>query len=128
MLNLFANSSLGASSLFIPILANTLTGSHILVGIIGAGYGITSLILCILVGLQISVVHRSRLGFLASSFAFFAHALAYDDFTLMLVRLAAGVATSIYTGAMFALSHDKCNNGKLAGVVSLAHLDGLWGR
>ncbi|MEM0496525.1 MAG: hypothetical protein QW178_05870 [Candidatus Nitrosocaldus sp.] len=40
-LNLFENSSLGASVLFIPILANTLTGSYMLVGMIAAGYGIT---------------------------------------------------------------------------------------
>ncbi|GBC72835.1 hypothetical protein HRbin04_00230 [archaeon HR04] len=130
-LNLFANSSLGASALFIPILANTLTGSYILVGIIGAGYGITQALSYAYFGRLAdkfgAMVKFVRLGFLASSFAFFAHALAYDGFTLMLVRLAAGVATGMYAGAMFALSHDKGNNGKLAGVVSFGSLGWLMG-
>ncbi|MEM0496526.1 MAG: MFS transporter [Candidatus Nitrosocaldus sp.] len=73
------------------------------------------------------MVRFVRLGFLASSLAFFAHVLAYDGLTLMLVRLATGVTTGMYAGAMLALSHDKGNNGKLAGVVSFGSLGWLMG-
>ncbi|MEM3103846.1 MAG: hypothetical protein QXL93_04125, partial [Candidatus Nitrosocaldus sp.] len=114
-LNLFENSSLGASVLFIPILANTLTGSYMLVGMIAAGYGITQAFSYAYFGRVAdragAMVRFVRLGFLASSLAFFAHVLAYDGLTLMLVRLATGVTTGMYAGAMLALSHDKGNNG-----------------
>ncbi|MEM0364140.1 MAG: MFS transporter [Candidatus Nitrosocaldus sp.] len=131
VLNLFENSSLGASVLFIPILANTLTGSYMLVGMIAAGYGITQAFSYAYFGRVAdragAMVRFVRLGFLASSLAFFAHVLAYDGLTLMLVRLAAGVTTGMYAGAMLALSHDKGNNGKLAGVVSFGSLGWLMG-
>ncbi|MFN4336625.1 MAG: MFS transporter [Candidatus Nitrosocaldus sp.] len=130
-LNLFENSSLAASALFIPILANTLTGSYMLVGIIAAGYGVTQALSYAYFGRLADkdgrMVRFVRLGFLASSSAFFAHVLAYDGLTLMLVRLMAGVATGMYAGAMLALSHEKGNNGKLAGIVSFGSLGWLLG-
>lgn len=131
VLNLFENSSLGASALFIPILANALTNSYMLVGIIAAGYGTAQALSYAYFGRLAdkdgSMVKFIRLGFLASSLAFFAHVCAYDGLTLLLVRLVAGVATGIYAGAMLALSHDKENNGKLAGVVSFGSLGWLVG-
>lgn len=130
-LNLLENSSLGASALFIPILANTLTGSYMLVGIIAAGYGVTQALSYAYFGRLADkdgrMVRFVRLGFLASSSAFFAHALAYDGLTLLLVRLAAGVATGMYAGAMLTLSHERGNNGKLAGIVSFGSLGWLLG-
>ncbi|MEM2920531.1 MAG: MFS transporter [Candidatus Nitrosocaldus sp.] len=130
-LNLFENSSLGASALFIPILANTLTGSYMLVGIIAAGYGVTQALSYAYFGRLAdkdgAMVRFVRLGFLASSSAFFAHVLAYDGLTLLVIRLAAGVATGMYAGAMLALSHEKGNNGKLAGIVSFGSLGWLVG-
>ncbi|MCS7141770.1 MAG: MFS transporter [Candidatus Nitrosocaldus sp.] len=130
-LNLFENSSLGASALFVPILANALTGSYMLVGVIAAGYGVAQALSYAYFGRLADRYGKMgrfvRFGFLASSIAFFAHVLAYDGLTLMLVRLAAGVATGVYAGAMIALSHDRTNNGKLAGIVSFGSLGWLVG-
>lgn len=68
-----------------------------------------------------------RLGYLVCSAAFFLHIVAFDGLSLFGIRLAAGVATGMYAGALIAKSYETTagNNSKLtlAGIISFGSLD-----
>jgi len=125
------NSSLGSVSIFVPILANMLTNSYLLVGVIASAYGLAQALSYVYFGRQSdkhgNMVMLVRLGFLASAASFYMHVLAYDGITLLLLRVSAGIATGIYAGALLSLAHSKGNNSGLAGVTSFGPLGWLIG-
>ncbi len=131
LLNMLENSSLGSVSIFVPILANMLTNSYLMVGVIAGAYGLTQALSYIYFGRQSdkhgNMVMLVRLGFLTSAASFYMHILAYDGFTLLLLRVSAGVSTGMYAGALLALAHSKGNNSGLVGVVSFGSLGWLVG-
>jgi MFS family permease len=131
LLNMLENSSLSSVSIFVPILANMLTNSYLMVGVIASAYGLAQALSYVYFGRQSdkhgNMVMLVRLGFLASAASFYMHVLAYDGLTLLLLRVSAGVATGIYAGALLSLAHSKGNNSGLAGVTSFGSLGWLIG-
>ncbi len=131
LLNMLENSSLGSVSIFVPILANILTSSYLMVGVIASAYGLAQALSYVYFGRQSdkhgNMVMLVRLGFLASAASFYMHVLAYDGITLLLLRVSAGVATGIYAGALLSLAHSKGSNSGLAGVTSFGSLGWLIG-
>ncbi len=68
------------------------------------------------------MVRFVRIGFLALAVVFYMHILAYDGLTLFFIRLAAGITTGIYAGALLALAYEK---GKNNGIILLASLGSI---
>ncbi len=131
LLNMLENSSLSSVSIFVPILANILTNSYLMVGAIASAYGLAQALSYVYFGRQSdkhdNIVMLVRLGFLASAVSFYMHVLAYDGITLLLLRVSAGIATGIYAGALLSLAHSKGNNSGLAGITSFGSLGWLIG-
>lgn len=130
LLNMLENSSLGSAAIIIPIVANMLTNSYLMVGVIASAYALTQALSYVYFGRygdkHGNMVMLVRLGFLASSASFYMHTLAYDGLTLFLLRVYAGIATGIYAGALLALAHSKGDNS-LIGSVSFGSLGWLLG-
>jgi DHA1 family multidrug resistance protein-like MFS transporter len=112
-----------------PLLANSLTNSYILVGSIVAGYGLAQALSYAYFAKMYD--RRSanarltliRLGYLLCAAAFFMHLLAFDGLSLFAIRVFAGVATGIYAGALIAKAYEA--TGKklaLAGIISFGSL------
>ena len=128
-LNLVESAGIGATSTFMPLFANALTNSYILVGSIVAGYGLAQALSYAYFGKlydrQATVSRTSiiQIGYLVCAVAFFLHLLAYDGLTLFGVRLAAGVATGMYAGALIAKSYENASGRfTLAGIISFGSL------
>ena len=128
-LNLVESAGIGATSTFMPLFANALTNSYILVGSIVAGYGLAQALSYTYFGKlydrQATVSRTSiiQIGYLVCAVAFFLHLLAYDGLTLFGVRLAAGVATGMYAGALIAKSYENASGRfTLAGIWALNFL------
>lgn len=128
-LNLVESAGIGATSTFMPLFANALTNSYILVGSIVAGYGLAQALSYTYFGKlydrQATVSRTSiiQIGYLVCAVAFFLHLLAYDGLTLFAVRLAAGVATGMYAGALIAKSYENASGRfTLAGIISFGSL------
>ncbi len=112
LLNMLENSSLGSAAIIIPIVANMLTNSYLMVGVTASAYALTQALSYVYFG-KYGNKHGNmvmlRLGFLASSASFYMHTLAYDGLTLFLL-VSADIATGIYAGALLALAHSKGDN------------------
>lgn len=133
-LNLAESAGIGATGAFMPLFANALTNSYVLVGSIVAGYGLAQAISYAYFAKmydrrgQSSRLALVRVGFLLCAAAFFAHLAAYDGLSLFATRIFAGVATGIYAGALIAKSYEAAN-GKLAlgGIISFGSLGWFMG-
>jgi DHA1 family multidrug resistance protein-like MFS transporter len=128
-LNLVESAGIGGAATFMPLLANSLTNSYILVGSIVAGYGLAQALSYAYFAKMYD--RRSanarltliRLGYLLCAAAFFMHLLAFDGLSLFAIRVFAGVATGIYAGALIAKAYEA--TGKklaLAGIISFGSL------
>jgi MFS family permease len=114
IINMLEHSSIGTASIFVPILVNVLTGSYIMAGVTVGSYALVQVLSYIYFG-RLSDKRREmirfvRIGFLASAVVFYMHALAYDGLTFFAIRLAAGMTTGIYAGALLALAYEKGRN------------------
>ena len=128
-LNLVESAGIGGAATFMPLLANSLTNSYILVGSIVAGYGLAQALsyayFARMYDRRSAVTRLSliRLGYLLCAAAFFMHLLAFDGLSLFAIRVFAGVATGIYAGALIAKAYEA--TGKkiaLAGIISFGSL------
>lgn len=65
-----------------------------------------------------------RLGNLICAVVFFLHMAAFDGLSLFAIRVAAGVATGMYAGALIAKSYEFTQAGKfmLTGIISFGSL------
>lgn len=112
-----------------PLFANSLTNSYILVGSIVAGYGLAQ---ALSYAYFAKIYDRRdgksrlfliRLGYLLCSAAFFLHLVAFDGLSLFAIRIFAGVATGIYAGALIAKSYEATDKKVvLAGIISFGSL------
>lgn len=128
-LNLVESAGIGATATFMPIFANSLTSSYMLVGAIVAGYGLAQVLSYTYFGKvydrrsgsKMSII---RLGYLICAAVFFLHIVAFDGLSLFAIRIAAGVATGMYAGALIAKSYESSSAGKftLAGIISFGSL------
>jgi DHA1 family multidrug resistance protein-like MFS transporter len=128
-LNLVESAGIGGAATFMPLLANSLTNSYILVGSILAGYGLAQ---ALSYGYFAKMYDRRsanarlmliRRGYLLCAAAFFMHLLAFDGLSLFAIRVFAGVATGIYAGALIAKAYEA--TGKklaFAGIISFGSL------
>lgn len=130
-LNMVESAGIGATATFMPLFANSLTNSYMLVGAIVAGYGLAQALSYTYFGRvydrKLAAKSRLlliRLGYLLCSAAFFIHILAFDGLSLFGIRLLAGVATGIYAGALIAKSYESTDGRKLAmaGIISFGAL------
>ncbi len=117
-----------------PLFANSLTNSYILVGSIVAGYGLAQ---ALSYAYFAKIYDRRdgksrlfliRLGYLLCSAAFFLHLVAFDGLSLFAIRIFAGVATGIYAGALIAKSYEASDKKVvLAGIISFGSLGWFMG-
>ncbi len=65
-----------------------------------------------------------RFGYLICAAVFFLHMVAFDGHSLFAIRIAAGVATGMYAGALIAKSYESTRAGKftLAEIISFGSL------
>lgn len=131
-LNLVESAGIGATATFMPLFANSLTHSYVLVGSIVAGYGLSQALSYAYFAkmydrrgnaARLSLI---RLGYLLCAAAFFLHIVVFDGLSLFAVRVFAGVATGIYAGALIAKAYDETSAGgkktALAGIISFGSL------
>ncbi len=128
-LNLVESAGIGATATFMPLFANMLTNSYILVGSIVAGYGLSQALSYAYFAKMYDsrgASHRLfliRLGYLLCATAFFMHLLAFDGLSLFAIRVFAGVATGIYAGALIAKAYEATGQKvALAGIISFGSL------
>lgn len=131
-LNLMESAGIGATATFMPLFANSLTHSYVLVGSIVAGYGLSQALsyayFAKMYDRRGSAARLSliRLGYLLCAVAFFLHIMAFDGLSLFAIRVFAGVATGIYAGALIAKAYDETSAGgkkaALAGIISFGSL------
>lgn len=99
----FTNSAVMMSILFIPILADNLGASGTEIGMIGAVYG-ASLFISTYIFSRASDILSPKLllytGFSSATLTFFLQALAYDAFSLGVIRTLAGFSAGIYPAAL----------------------------
>ncbi|MEM2856291.1 MAG: MFS transporter [Candidatus Nitrosocaldaceae archaeon] len=132
MLNLLENAGIGVASTFIPLYANILTNSYIMIGIIVSSYALAQSLSYTYFGrVSDRLANRVlfiRLGFLFSAISFYAQILAFDGISLLIIRIIAGVSTGIYTGALIARYYEGGrDNVKLASIISFGSLGWLIG-
>lgn len=128
-LNLAESAGIGATATFMPLFANLLTSSYILVGSIVAGYGLAQALSYAYFAKMYDsrgASHRLfliRLGYLLCAAAFFAHLLAFDGLSLFAIRVFAGAATGVYACALMAKTYEAtCQKVALAGIISFGSL------
>ncbi len=123
VIQLFINSSIMMSNLFIPIFASELHATGTQIGIIGACYG---------AALFISTYIFSRaadnyppktllyIGFVSSSITFFIQMFAYDPASLAILRALAGFSAGIYPAVLLLYVYNlKRSIGKFSSFMPL---------
>jgi len=102
-IQLFVNSAVMMSSLFIPILAHNLGASGTQIGIIGAVYG-AALFISTYIFSRVADSYSPKTllyaGFISASVTFFLQVFAYDPLSLALVRALAGFSIGIYPAVL----------------------------
>lgn len=103
VIQLFINSSIMMSNLFIPIFASELNATGTQIGIIGACYGV-ALFLSSYIFSKASDSYPPKMlllaGFLSSSVTFFIQMFAYDPISLAIIRTLAGFSAGIYPAVL----------------------------
>ncbi|MDJ1421116.1 MAG: MFS transporter [Candidatus Methanoperedens sp.] len=103
MIQLFTNSAVMMSNLFIPILAHEFEASGIEIGIIGAAYGGALFISTYIFSRAADLFPPKTLlyaGFLSASVTFFLQIFAYDPLSLGVVRALAGFSAGVYPAVL----------------------------
>jgi MFS family permease len=117
-IQLFVNSAIMMSNLFIPILAHSLGASGTEIGIIGAANGAALFISTFIFSKAADLFPPKRLlyaGFLSSAGAFFLQVFAFDPLSLALIRALAGFSVGIYPAVLMLYVYNlKRSIGKFA--------------
>jgi DHA1 family multidrug resistance protein-like MFS transporter len=123
IIQLFINSSIMMSNLFIPIFASDLNASGTQIGIIGACYG-TALFLSTYIFSRAADTFPPKMllyaGFLSSSVTFFIQMFASDPVSLAIFRALAGFSAGIYPAVLILYVYNlKRNIGKFSSFMPL---------
>ncbi len=122
-IQLFINSSIMMSNLFIPIFASDLNATGTEIGIIGACYGAALFISTYIFSRAADTYPPKMLlyaGFLSSSITFFIQMYAYDPFSLAIIRALAGFSAGIYPAVLLLYVYNlKRSIGKFSSFMPL---------
>ena len=102
-IQLFINSAVMMSNLFIPVLAHNLGASGTVIGIIGASYGAALFISTYLFSRIADSVSPKKLlyaGFISATATFFLQMFASSHFDLVVIRALAGFSVGIYPAVL----------------------------
>jgi len=103
-------SAVACCSIVVPLFAKDLGASHMMIGLIVGGYGITNLIAFYLFGRWADMYDRKSIlsfGLLSAAIIFSLQTRAYDTHTLFVVRAAAGFSIGIFPAAIMAYAFQK---------------------
>jgi predicted MFS family arabinose efflux permease len=123
VIQLFINSSIMMSNLFIPIFASELHATGSQIGIIGACYG-AALFLSTYIFSRAADTYPPKMlllaGFLSSSVTFFIQMFAYDPISLAIIRAFAGFSVGIYPAVLILYVYNlKQSIGKFSSFMPL---------
>ncbi|HEY9204754.1 MAG TPA: MFS transporter [Candidatus Methanoperedens sp.] len=122
-IQLFINSAIMMSNLFIPVLAQDLGASGTQIGIIGATYGTALFISTYIFSRAADYVRPKTLlyaGFLSASATFFLQMFAYDPLSLGIIRFLAGFSVGIYPAVLLLYVYNlKRSIGKFSSFMPL---------
>ncbi len=122
-IQLFINSAVMMSNLFIPILAHNLGASGTQIGIIGAVYG-TALFISTYVFSRAADSYPPKTllyaGFISASVTFFLQVFAHDPLSLAVIRALAGFSIGIYPAVLILYVYNlKRSIGKFSSFMPL---------
>lgn len=122
-IQLFINSAVMMSNLFIPVIAHNLGASGTEIGLIGAVYG-TALFISSYLFSRIADSYSPKTllyaGFLSSALTFFIQMFATDPFTLGIIRALAGFSVGIYPAVLMLYVYNlKRSIGKFSSFMPL---------
>ncbi len=122
-IQLFINSAIMMSNLFIPIVAQQLGASKIEIGIIGAAYGASLFISTYIFSRAADAIPPKKLlyvGFMSATITFFLQIFAYDPFSLGMIRALAGFSAGIYPAVLLLYVYNlKRSIGKFSSFMPL---------
>lgn len=117
-IQLFVNSAIMMSNLFIPVIAHELGASGTEIGIIGAAYGAALFLSTYIFSRASESISPKTVlfaGFLSAAVTFFLQIFATSPFTLGMIRAFAGFSVGIYPAAMMLyVYHLKRSIGKFS--------------
>jgi MFS family permease len=123
VIQLFINSSIMMSNLFIPIFASELHATGSQIGIIGACYGLMLFISTYIFSRAADTYPPKTLlyiGFVSSSITFFIQMFAYDPVSLAILRALAGFSAGIYPAVLLLYVYNlKRSIGKFSSFMPL---------
>jgi len=123
VIQLFINSSIMMSNLFIPIFASELHATGSQIGIIGACYGLMLFISTYIFSRAADTYPPKTLlyiGFASSSITFFIQMFAYDPVSLAILRALAGFSAGIYPAVLLLYVYNlKRSIGKFSSFMPL---------
>ena len=122
-IQLFINSAVMMSNLFIPILAHNLGASGTQIGIIGAVYGAAMFISTYIFSRAADSYPPKTLlyaGFASAAVTFFLQVFAYDPFSLAIIRALAGFSVGVYPAVLMLYVYNlKRSIGKFSSFMPL---------
>ncbi|MFU8766731.1 MAG: MFS transporter [Candidatus Methanoperedens sp.] len=122
-LQLFSNTAVIMSVIFIPVLADNFGASGIGIGLIGAAYGSTLFISTYIFSRAADSYPPKKLmyaGFLSACVTYFLQVFAYDLLSLGVIRALAGFSAGIYPAALLLYVYNlKRNVGKFISFMPL---------
>lgn len=123
IIQLFINSSIMMSNLFIPIFASELHATGTQIGIIGACYGLALFFSTYIFSKAADNYPPKTLlyiGFVSSSITFFIQMFAYDPVSLAILRTLAGFSAGIYPAVLLLYVYNlKRSIGKFSSFMPL---------
>ena len=122
-IQLFTNTAVIMSVIFIPVLADNFGASGIDIGLIGAAYGITLFISTYIFSRAADSYPPKKLmyaGFLSATVTYFLQVFASDPLSLGIIRALAGFSAGIYPAALLLYVYNmKRNIGKFISFMPL---------
>lgn len=128
LIGFFPNLAIEASVVFLPLYAESVGSSRLMVGFIAASYGLAYFVSSILFG-RLSDVHGRlifiRLGLALSAIAFFTQIIAQSPVSLLVTRGFVGFCTGMTTATAMAYIYESQKQvGKFASYGALGWLSG----
>lgn len=122
-IQLFINSAVMMSNLFIPLLAHNLGASGTQIGIIGAAYG-TALFISTYIFSRVADTYPPKTllyaGFISATVSFFLQVFAYDPLSLAIIRALVGFSIGIYPAVLILYVYNlKRSIGKFSSFMPL---------